>query len=419
MGIKSLSAAVQHTALRSASLGGPSTSFRLLVSVQDGVHRGAAFIAESSQSVHLGASPDCDLVLLDDGIHGKPLRFYEQDGRLVADVLAPGVYAAGVELPTGIKIFDEPAARLRLGGAKVQVELLRRTRRRSASASASVDSAVRSRAASRQSRNWATLTLGGLSIATALAVVGGAVNATAHRNAQQEVRTLNNVIEFFNSHGAQMVVSIEPGGTSRVQGLVADAPMRGLLERDIRAAGLKADLQVFDVRQMGESLTRLALLMGKSCEARHLGGARFECDAGVAGKEVVSQLSALAQQVPGVVALEVRALEPELALQLPLLAKASLAEPASSTAPAPMVAFNKLPTIRHVAIGAGSSFAYDASGRRLQVGDSVDGASVVSIRFDGVEFARDKQRYHVAVAPMLTSASGSATDSASSSLRPK
>ncbi len=345
---------------------------------------------------------------MDDGVHDKALCLYEQDGVLAANVLTAGVWLAGVELPLGVKVFGEPLARLRVGGAVLRVELLRRTQRETASVvGAPVGSAAQPNAASPRRRNWAVLSLAGLSIATALAAVGGAVNASARRGAQQEaeVRTLSSVIESFNALGAQMAVSSELDGIPSVRGLIADFPMRERLERDIRAAGLKADLQLHDVRQMGESLTRLALLTGRNCEAHHLGGGRFECDAGVADQRVVSQLSALAQQVPGVVALEVRAREPEPAPQSAAVAVVGVPEAGAPTVP--VVARPKLPVIRHLAIGEHESFAYDGNGRRLRVGDSVDGAKVVNIRFEGVEFVRGKQRYHVAVTPMLTTSASS------------
>ena len=407
MRIKSRPAAVQLNAPHS-SASRVATSYRVLVSVKDGLHRGAAFIADPSKSVCLGSSSDCDLVLMDDSVHDKSVRFFEQDGRLSAEILAPGVHGSGAEFPTGVRFFDGPAAQLRVGGAAVRVELLRCTHRQATTVAGQASSDARSRVGLPKSRNWAALTLGGLSIAAALAVVGGAVNASAQRGLQQEARTLSSVIDSFNSLGAQMVISNELGGIPRVQGLVVDAPMRGRLEHDIRAAGLNADLQLHDVRQMGESLTRLALLMGKSCEARHLGGGRFECDVGVSDQKVVSQLSALVQQVPGAVALKVNAPEPAP------LATVVLPPAISAAVSTTVVVLPKLPVIRHVAIGALESFAYDSSGRRMRAGDSVDGAKVVKIRFDGVDFTRDKLRYHVAVATMATSASSPATDRASS-----
>jgi hypothetical protein len=59
-----------------------------------------------------------------------------------------------------------------------------------------------------------------------------------------------------------------------------------------------------------------------------------------------------------------------------------------------------------VAVGQQESFAYDGHGRRLRVGDTVDGVKVKSIQFEGVEFVRDKQRYTVGITPVLTSTSG-------------
>jgi hypothetical protein len=406
---KSLPAAVQSSAQHSPSNQLVATSYRVLVSVQDGLHRGAAFIAAPSESVFLGSSADCDLVLMDDGVHEKALCLYEQDGVLAAQVLTSDVWLDGVELPLGVKLFTQPMARLRVGGAVLRVELLRRTHRATSPVSALPQAQVAANIAP-QRRNWAAFTLAGLIVATALAVVGGAVNASARRGAQQEVRTLNSVVESFNTLGAQMAVSSEPGGVPRLRGLVADAPMRERLESDIRAAGIKVDIQLHDVRQMAESLTRLALLADRHCEAKHLGGGRFECDAGVADPRMVSQLSALAQQVPGVVALDVRARLPERPPERVAVAMTTLPEPVPVAAPSPVTARPRLPVIRHVAIGERESFAYDGNGRKLRVGDSVDGAKVTQIRFEGVEFVRDKQRYNVVVTPMLTSSSSSSTN---------
>jgi hypothetical protein len=394
VGFKSPSAAgAQH--LPSSKIVG--TSYRVLVSVQGGLHRGAAFIASSSESVQLGSSADCDLVLMDAGVPEKALRLYEQDGALAADVLTPGVRLADATLPLGIKVFSEPMVRLRMGGAVLRVELLRRTHRSSSVVSApTLHPGISGAAPKRQ--NWAAFTLAGLIVATALAAVGGAVNASAKRVVQQDARTLNSVVESFNALGAQLLVSDSSGGIPKLSGLVVDAPMKNRLESDIRAAGIKVDMQLHDIRQMAESLTRLALLTGHPCEAKHLGAGRFECDAGVADPAAVSQLRALAQQVPGVVVLNVQARAPE-----PVLAQAPLAPPPlvpQATEPVRP----KLPVIRHVAVGDKGSFAYDGNGRRLRMGDSIDGAKVVAIRFEGVEFLRDKQRYHVSVTPMLTSA---------------
>ncbi len=124
----------------------------------------------------------------------------------------------------------------------------------------------------------------------------------------------------------------------------------------------------------------------------------------MADQAAVSQLRALAQQVPGVVVLNVQARAPE-----PVLAQMPVSPPPLPQ-PAVAPARPKLPVIRHVAIGERESFAYDGNGRKLRVGDSVDGVKVIGIRFEGVEFMRDKQRYQVGVTPMLTSAHSGVTN---------
>ena len=75
----------------------------------------------------------------------------------------------------------------------------------------------------------------------------------------------------------------------------------------------------------------------------------------------------------------------------------------------PKPAVIALPIIRHVAVGQRVSFAIDAAGRRLRVGDQVDGSKVQRIQFDAVVFVRDGQRYTVGVTPMLSVAANGPT----------
>jgi hypothetical protein len=380
----------------------PNASDRMLVSVLEGLHRGAAFIASTSEDVYLGSSLDCDLVLMDEGVPDQALCLSEQDGLLVAQVLTAGVKVAGVELPLGVKAFGVASVRLQIGAASLSVELLQRA---PCIRGAQPPGAASKTAASSKSRNWSGLTLAGLSVAMVmtLAVVGGAVNASASLAAREEKPTLQGLIESFNALGGQMVLS-ERDGIASVRGLVTDASMRQRLEHEIHAFGLEVNLQLHDVRQMAESLTRLALLADRSCEARHLSAGRFECDAGQADEQTVSQLRSLAQQVPGVVALEVRTHEPQRVPESVSQPTKPQPEPVHAAAPAPRLTHTKLPVIRHVAVGRRQSFAYDSNGRKLRVGDVVGDAKVVGIRFSGVEFERDQQRYRVGVVPMLMSA---------------
>lgn len=390
-----------------AALGG----VRLRITVQQGLHQGASCVLPASGRVRLGSSADNDVVLLDDGVAGEALCMFERDGALAIDVLAPGASAGGDGLPLGTRVFGQRNVQLKVGDAVVQVALLGRAANELTAwpAAEALASAAAGAASGRQS-NWAALTLAALSVAGALAVVGGAVNASARHGVPHDGRTLQAVVESFNGRGAQIEIDTELGGTPRLRGLVLDAPMRERLEHDMHAAGLRAQLQLHDARQMAESLTRLALLADRRCDARHLGGGRFECDAGIADSAALMRLRALGQQVPGVVAFEVRAQPPaqsNAALPLVIMPepKAQPLHARAPVAPAVPASHPALPVIRHVAVGARESFAYDRLGHRLRVGDSVGGAKVLRIRFEGVEFVRDQQRYMVAVTPVLSAAS--------------
>jgi hypothetical protein len=377
----------------SGALSAPSVevSFRVLVSVQDGLHRGAAFIAPSSNGVLLGHSPDCDLVLMDDGVPDRALRFFESNGCLAARVFGPGVLSSGLELPLNTKVFDAPTAVVRIGGAEVRVELLRRSVRKPLAGDVAAPAPTKKPWITPLCRNWVGATLVGLLMVGTFSVVASAVNSSAIRNSQQAVRTLNDVVQPFNAQGAQLVAVKDFDDKPVIRGLVLDAVMRERLEQNIRASGLKADLQLHDVQQMAESLTRLARLNNHPCEARHVSDGRFACDAGVADAPLVARLQALASQVPGVVALEVQAHTPEpkpVVAQAPVLPKIE-----------PVVEQPKLPVIRHIAISERESMAFDADGRWLRVGDKVDGAKVTRIAFDKVELSLGKRRYIVSVSP--------------------
>jgi hypothetical protein len=257
-------------------------------------------------------------------------------------------------------------------------------------------------------RNWATAALAGLMLTAALAAAGGAVNASSYLSIQSKTRTFNSVMEPFNARGAQLVLTTNSDDKPLLRGLIVDAAMKDQLERELRAAGLNAELQFNDVQQMGESLTRLARLAGHRCEARHLGGGRFECDAGLLDAKGVTSLQALAAQVPGVVELKVRAITPPT-LPQPTLVATTPDAPVRAE-PLKPVARPLLPIIRHVAVGESVSLAYDGYGRKLRVGDVVGGAKVIAIRFEGVEFQRDRQRYTVTVTPEIASAASTSNN---------
>ena len=229
------------------------------------------------------------------------------------------------------------------------------------------------------------------------------------RGVAQSTQTVQGLIDNFNAQGAQIVLRDGPTGKPQLHGLVADSTMRHRLEHELQVTGFRVGVQLHDARQMAESLTRLALLADQHCEARHLGGGRFECDAGVVDSEGLANLHTLASQVPGVVDLQVRALKPLQATVVAVAPAAPEPEPVAVVVPPAPKPFQALPVIRNVAVGARSSFAYDGRGRKLRVGDRVDGATVTRIQLSGVEFMRDEQRYMVGVTPVLLAAAPLAT----------
>jgi hypothetical protein len=367
--------------------------YRLLISVQRGVHAGAAFVGTPGQTVAIGPTPDCDLVLADDGVPAEPLGLAERQGLLVAEVRGAGVRHEGMPLAAGRVAFDEPTVVLQLGGAELRVELLRRSPRPRAPAPAA------------PRRPWVPVGIAGVAVAALLAAGGAAVNATVQRHdlqKDQAGRTLQAVVEAFNTRGAELTAVA--GMYPLVQGRVADAAMRRDLERELHGASLRPELQVHDVQQMADSLERLARLAGAPCTPRHAGAGRFACDTEAPDAAAAARLHVLVAQVPGVEALEVpvRAAPPEPA-PMPAIEPITAPQAARPAPPErPQIAF---PAIRHIAIGAQERIAIDAAGRRLRVGDRVGRARVTAIQFNTVELTCDGHRYTVYVTPALAATS--------------
>ncbi len=331
---------------------------------------------------------------MDDGVGAHAVKFFEQNARLAAKVFATGVSLGNVALPLGVRVFDAPSAVLRLGSAEIKVELLRKSRRTVGAVPAA--SAAQKRHFGLWPRHWVGAALVGVLVLATFGMVTNAASGSAARTSQETLRTLADVLRPFNAQGAALVALNEAHNQTVVRGLVLDGLMHEKLEQSIRTAGLKADLQLHDVQQMAESLTRLARLNNHPCEARHLSHGRFACDAGMADGPLVVKLQALAAQVPGVVALEVQAQVPQ---PKPVLAAAPAWHKAE-----PVVEPPKLPSIRHVVISARERIAFDASGNRLRVGDQVEEAKVTRIEFDKVELMVGKQRHTVSVSPISLAA---------------
>jgi hypothetical protein len=374
------------------------------------VHSGAAFVAEANQSVLVGNSPACDLVLMDTGVKAQSLRLFEQNGALVAEVSDTAILHDGGVLATGLKAFSQRHARLRVGSADIDVELLSVPQRRPSRPEGDARRRANASAFTKQKpqRSWVSFTLVVASIAAVLGVVGGAVNASSglHYRPIEASRSVGSVVDAFNARGAQIEVAADAEKKALLRGTVTDAAMRRELERELTASGLNPGLQLHEVQQMAESLTRLARLTGYVCETRHLGEGRFACDAEVPDAQAVDRLSALAAQVPGVQSLAAtpRQIDPPVVEPEPVAPPVAVAPP-----PPPVRPSVPFPVISHVLIGDSRSMAIDADGRTLRVGDQVEGAKVVAIRFDSVELEFGRQRYKVGVATQ-TSAAGLATN---------
>jgi len=365
---------------------------RVMASITGGLHSGATIVSLPGHKLVVGSAAPCDLVLLDDGVAPQALALFERAGGLVADVKCDGVRYAGRLLAQGLRAFEEDAVLLRVGDAELRIELMQPAR--GASMRARVRPSAPAPAAARSHRGaWAIVAAATFVIAGTLVVAGGAVNASS-RVALATSQSLDRLVDSFNAQGAQIVIVQRSGGTRVLRGLIADDLMRERIEREVLAAGLQVEFQLHDVRRMGESLKRLALLAGHPCDARHVADGRFECDAGVAAPEVAQRLRALAEQVPGVVAFDVRARAREVPVPAkppePVVVKAP---PPPEPPPAPW------PQIRHVVLGASGSFVIDTQGRKLRVGDNVDGARVQQIRFDAVDFVRAGLRHTAIVMP--------------------
>lgn len=360
----------------------------LLISVQSGMHQGA-LAADTGRGVLIGQAATCDLVLMDAGVPSEALRLATENGAIVVEALGEGVESNGEPLRPGRTASGAESLRLNIAGVRIGAELIHRRH-------------SPTQAPSTKRRSRLPYLVGGTALAGVLAVAAAAAVAPsdARTPGDDPSRSLEQVIADFNARGAS--ITIAAGHTGPVlQGVVADAAARTALDKALTAAGARADVRVQSARLMTESLDRMARLAGHGCEARHLGGGRFDCGLGLPDASAVQRMHELAAQVPGVQSLALRAAPPAEVVPKPPPEPSPL--PPLAVITVPDRPKPPLPSIRHVAIGPRGGLAIDSSGRTLRVGDEFEGGRVVAIRFNALEVAYQGRRYSVAVGTALDS----------------
>lgn len=442
-------------------------SYRILIAVVGGLHQGAAFVGNADQSVVVGSSPGCDLVLLDEGVDAQALCLFVREGALAAQILSGGVRRDGIVLERGLCTLDCAQAALQVGGAQLSVELLRRSQAATPSAGGSAAPSKAAAAGSAGSADPVAAThpsqagpLGrrslhwwGLGIALALTATGVAAlvrsqgQPAASEPGMRSSRSLAHLVDTFNRRGAELEWSWGEGHQPLLRGYVHDGNMRWALEGSLGEAGIDARLELHDVQLMTDALERLARLAGHACRVGYEQRGRFACvlDTEVPGGQ--DALHALARDIAGVRSWRVQVSgstppsspspspspSPSSTPSMTSPAIVEAAAPASAPSPSPSTSPSaparsggsgtpgpsadslvdsspssatrpgrRWPVVWHVAPSDGAWIAYDARGRRWRVGDTLDGARLVTIRPEGVVFLHEGKRIEVGIAGRST-----------------
>jgi hypothetical protein len=216
--------------------------------------------------------------------------------------------------------------------------------------------------------------------------------------------------------GSELHIDGSQGGQLVLTGYVGSNYENELLGKAVRQSSYRPRVDVYAVEQMVSSLGRLANLESLPCIVQYLGKGRLGCNNDIEASSQAVRLQVLAQQVPGVKALETR-LHPHDAGQAAAqpVAPASIgnagntgnagsaasianaAEAPAASLPASIGTIAQFPRKLSVMMSKRERSVFDAKGMRFTEGDVIDGFKLTSIEFDQVWLEKDGRQFLVRV----------------------
>ena len=255
---------------------------------------------------------------------------------------------------------------------------------------------------SRRRGLYAALAVLGLmsSVGLVYAALSPSISATSPAYLENAQRWLKSVAPV----GSELKMAREPDGQLQLSGYVATSYQNEMLAMAVKDSMYQPRMKTYVIEQMVESLSRLANLENLPCIANYLSSGRLGCNNDVPNKDQATRLQVLAQQIPGVKALELRmrsesssVVNTNATTQDNTATVASSAKPEEQKRPA-QSGFPPFSRKLNVFISKRDRYVVDTRGLKFREGDAIDGYTINTIELDQVQLQYGEQRFLLQIA---------------------
>ena len=206
--------------------------------------------------------------------------------------------------------------------------------------------------------------------------------------------------------GSELTITRMQDGQLLLSGYIATSYQNETLTLEAKNSQYQPRLEVYAVEQMVASLSRLTNLGNLPCIANYLSAGRLGCNNDIPDKRQATHLQTLAQQIPGVKALELRSPVESVVAESDNKKKPGFdVANAMDTKPevpkqAAAPGFPEFKRKLGVFISKQESYVVDARGFKFREGDVIDGYTITSINLDQIQLAYGDQRFALQIAMM-------------------
>lgn len=366
------------------------------VRVVQGLQQGAEFSFDSGLPCVIGSDASCTAVLLDENVapshcllsideRGVRCTALDDSVRIGDSTLEPGATA---------RIFDYQT--IEIGSASFAVRPADEEWEQGLAKAGSLLARISPGGSLRSPNRWlgsAVLVVIGFAASLSLAYAMMSPDRTEMTEAR--TREARQWLKSVAPVGSQLELEVDSDHRLSVSGYVSTVYQRDLLAMSLRDSDYQARSDIHATEEIVAAVARLARLEGISCLAKDAGAGVVACANEVDTPEAASKLTALAQQVPGLKALNVQVKKGEpVAPAAPLAAEAAPpAAPAVAAMEPPGAPLRMSKRFSSILILKKNRWLIGAYGEKFAEGDEFNGIRIVKIELDQVEFQKGDRRY--------------------------
>lgn len=366
------------------------------VRVVQGLQQGAEFTLDAGVPCVIGSDASCTAVLLDENVAPRHCLLSIEDCRMRCTALDDSVRIGASTLEPGAtaRIFDYQT--IEIGNASFAVrpadEEWEKGLAKAGSLLASFAPGGRMRSPGRLLGSAILVVIG---FAASLSLAYAMISPDRKEMTEARTREARHWLKSVAPVGSQLEVAVDSDLHLSVTGYVNTIYQRDLLAMSLRDSDYQARSDIHATEEIVASVARLARLEGISCLAKDAGAGVVACANEVDTAEAASKLTTLAQQVPGLKALNVQVKKGE-SVAPPAVGGTEAAPPA---APAMAAMEPKGAPLRmskrftSIVILKKNKWLIGAYGEKFAEGDEFNGIRIVKIELDQVEFQKGDRHY--------------------------